>query len=59
MYRQEKEVFEVRITEYLVKVVKVDAYNEEDALRIVENMHDSMEIELDHDDFSGVDFEVK
>lgn len=42
----------VQITEYLQRIVEVDAINEEDACNIVEEMIDGEEIVLTADDFT-------
>lgn len=47
--------FEVLVEETLLKMVKVEAVDETQALKIVEQMYDSGEIVLDSDNFAFVE----
>ena len=48
--------YQVRITEYLSRIVEVEASNEEWALRIVKDRYFDEEIVLDYGDFDEVEF---
>lgn len=49
-------LYEVIITENLVKSVKVNAASKNEAIKKVEDLYDSEKIVLDYDDFSDVEF---
>ena len=48
--------YKVRITEYLSKIVEVEASDEEMAMRIVKDRYFDEEIVLDYGDFDDVEF---
>jgi hypothetical protein len=48
--------YKVRITEYLSKIVDVEASDEEMAMRIVKDRYFDEEIVLDYGDFDEVEF---
>lgn len=49
----------VEVTEYLQKTIMVEAVDEEDAIRIVEEMIDREEIVLSDNDFKKRDFTIR
>ncbi|MDY5983409.1 MAG: DpnD/PcfM family protein [Anaeroplasma sp.] len=50
--------YNVQITEYLQRIVTVEAESEEDAIAIVESEYDLAHIVLDYSDFTGKDIEI-
>ena len=50
--------YQVKITEYLSKIVEVEADDEVDARLLVEEMYCGEEIVLDSSDFDDVEFEI-
>ena len=50
--------FEVEIVETLIRVVVVEAMDEEDAIKFVKYDYNNAELVLDSDDFFDVDFNV-
>lgn len=51
--------YKVEITEYLQRIVEVDADNERDAIEKVESMYDKEEIVLSADDFTVKEIIIK
>ncbi len=52
------EKYEVEITEYLQRIVEVEAESPGDAVDIVEEDYDNCNIVLDYSDFTGKDIEI-
>jgi hypothetical protein len=50
--------YKVKITEYLSRIVEVEAEDEVDARLLAEEMYCDQEIVLDYDDFDDVEFEI-
>jgi hypothetical protein len=50
--------YQVKITEYLSRIVEVEADDEVDARLLVEEMYCGEEIVLDSNDFDDVEFEI-
>ena len=50
--------YNVQITEYLQRIITVEAESEEDAIAKVESEHDLAHIVLDYSDFTGKDIEI-
>ena len=50
--------YQVKITEYLSKIIEVEADDEVDAILLVEEMYCGEEIVLDAMDFDDVEFEI-
>ena len=50
--------FEVEVVETLIRVVVVEAMDEEDAIKFVKYDYNNAELVLDSDDFFDVDFNV-
>lgn len=50
--------YNIEVTEWLIRVVTVEAENEEDAIEKVKFDHNNAELVLDADDFFDVAFEV-
>jgi hypothetical protein len=50
--------YQVKITEYLSKIIEVEADDEVDARLLVEEMYCGQEIILDPEDFDDVEFEI-
>ena len=50
--------YNVQITEYLQRIITVEAESEEDAIAIVESEYDLAHIVLDYSDFTGKDIEI-
>ena len=50
--------YNVQITEYLQRIITVEAELEEDAIAIVESEYDLSHIVLDYSDFTGKDIEL-
>jgi hypothetical protein len=50
--------YQVKITEYLSKIIEVEADDEVDARLLVEEMYCGQEIILDSEDFDDVEFEI-
>ena len=50
--------YQVKITEYLSKIVEVEADDEVDARLLAEEMYCGEEIVLDSSDFGNVEFEI-
>ena len=50
--------YNVQITEYLQRIITVEAESEEDAIAMVESEYDLAHIVLDYSDFTGKDIEI-
>lgn len=50
--------YQVKITEYLSKIIEVEADDEIDARLLVEEMYCGEEVVLDSNDFDDVEFEI-
>ena len=50
--------YRVKITEYLSRIVEVEADDEVDARLLAEEMYCGQEIVLDSEDFDDVEFEI-
>jgi hypothetical protein len=50
--------YQIRITEYLSKIIEVEADDEIDARLLAEEMYCGQEIVLDAQDFDDVEFEI-
>ena len=50
--------YNVQITEYLQRIIAVEAESEEDAIAMVEREYDLGHIVLDYSDFKGKDIEL-
>ena len=50
--------YNVQITEYLQRIITVEAESKEDAIAIVESEYDLAHIVLDYSDFTGKDIEI-
>ena len=50
--------YQVKITEYLSRIVEVEADDEVDARLLMEEMYCGEEIVLDSSDFDDVEFEI-
>ena len=50
--------YKVQITEYLQRIITVEAESEEDAIAMVESEYDLAHIVLDYSDFTGKDIEI-
>ena len=50
--------YNVQITEYLQRIIIVEAESEEDAIAMVESEYDLAHIVLDYSDFTGKDIEI-
>ena len=50
--------YNVQITEYLQRIIAVEAESEEDAIAMVESEYDLAHIVLDYSDFTGKDIEI-
>ena len=50
--------YNVQITEYLQRIITVEAESEEDAIAMVESEYDLAHIVLDYSDFAGKDIEI-
>ena len=50
--------YNVQITEYLQRIITVEAESEEDAIAMVESEYDLVHIVLDYSDFTGKDIEI-
>lgn len=50
--------YQVRITEYLSKIIEVEADDEIDARLLAEEMYCGQEVVLDAQDFDDVEFEI-
>lgn len=50
--------YNVQITEYLQRIITVEAESEEDAIAIVESEYDLAHIVLDYSDFAGKDIKI-
>ena len=50
--------YNVQITEYLQRIITVEAETEEDAIAMVESEYDLAHIVLDYSDFTGKDIEI-
>ena len=50
--------YNVQITEYLQRIIAVEAESKEDAIAIVESEYDLGHIVLDYSDFTGKDIDV-
>ena len=48
----------VEVCETLIRIVTVEALNEEDAIKFVKYDYNNAELVLDSDDFFDVDFEI-
>lgn len=50
--------YNVQITEYLQRIITVEAESDEDAITIVESEYDLGHLVLDYSDFTGKDIDV-
>ena len=50
--------YNIQITEYLQRIITVEAESEEDAIAMVESEYDLAHIVLDYSDFTGKDIEI-
>ena len=50
--------YQVEVCETLIRIVTVEATNEEQALELVRNDYNNAELALDADDFFDVDFNL-
>jgi hypothetical protein len=50
--------YQVKITEYLSRIIEVEADDEVDARLLAEEMYCSEEVVLDANDFDDVEFEI-
>jgi hypothetical protein len=51
-------IYKVKITEYLSKIIEVEADDEIDARLLAEEMYCGEEVVLDANDFDDVEFEI-
>jgi hypothetical protein len=51
-------IYKVKITEYLSKIIEVEANDEIDARLLAEEMYCGEEVVLDANDFDDVEFEI-
>ena len=50
--------YNIQITEYLQRIITVEAESKEDAIAMVEREYDLAHIVLDYSDFTGKDIEI-